>query len=214
MPGPLGAPGVVDPPAPATSVPDGATAPASGFRRLGANLGSTPLAGVPAVPAASLGPFGRPRRRAISTAQGRVAMLVVGVLFLSLFPLLTILMRDGVVPLPGPAGVLSQGAVSPGAVSPSGEVQTTQCVASTTPGGPVEWTGTLTADAELEQQRSVEVRLVAVTANRAVAGQTVVNFPITAASGLVQVGPAQIPVAAASGPLQCEAAFVYPNGLG
>ena len=143
-----------------------------------------------------------------------MALLVVGVLFLSLLPLLTILMRDGVVPLPGPAGLMSQGAVGPGAASPSTDVQTTQCVASATPGGPVAWTGTLTANAELEQQRSVEVRLVAVTANQAVAGQTVVQFPITAASGLVPVGPAQIPVAAASGPLRCEAAFVYPNGLG
>jgi hypothetical protein len=205
---------VAGPAAPPTSPPDAAIAPTSAFRRVGANLGSTPLPGAPAVQAASLGPFGRPRRRAISTAQGRTAMIAVGVLFLALFPLLTILMRDGVVPLPGPAGVLSQGAVSQGAVHPNTEVQTTQCAPSATPGGPVEWTGTLTANAELEQQRSVEVRLVAVTANRAVAGQTVASFPITAASGLVQLGPAQIPVAGASGPLQCEAAFVYPDGLG
>ena len=52
--------GQAGPPAPATSAPDGAIAPASGFRRVGANLGSTPLVGAPTVPAASARPFRTP----------------------------------------------------------------------------------------------------------------------------------------------------------
>ena len=60
------------------------------------------------------------------------------------------------------------------------------------------------------------MKVFVVSVDKTVVGQAVQAFPITRDTGTVPVGPMSIPVNPGSGPgpFQCEAAFVFADGIG
>ena len=92
-------------------------------------------------------------------------------------------------------------------------VRTTQCTNQVTAGF-VVWSGVVTTNSAIRSQREVRLIVTAVQPNRAVAGQTNQEVPVTTNVGQAPVGPIDVAVTGKPAAVVCQAYFAYPDGIG